>query len=370
MTLVLCFSSCSSDDSIPQEDQQQASPMEETPQPNDSDTEEEGLYFPPINAEAWESRPVEELGWDSSAEAALLAFLEEKNTKAFIILKDGRIALEAYFNGADADDLNPWFSAGKTLTAFSAGIAQQEGFLTLGDSSSDYMGLGWTSLEPQNESAIKVIHHLSMTTGLDYSTGDVQCTDADCLFYLNDPATFWYYHNAAYTLTQDIIAGAINDDFDAYFKTKIRDVIGMDGSWIRLGYANVYFSTARSMARFGLLSLNEGAWEDQQILEDNDFFFEMTNTSQEMNEAYGYLWWLNGKESYRLPASEMEFPGKLIPSAPDDLIAGLGKDDQKLYVVPSEGLVIVRMGDSAGEAFAGPSSFDTELWKKIIDLIE
>ncbi len=61
----------------------------------------------------------------------------------------------------------------------------------------------------------------------------------------------------------------------------------------------------------------------------------------------------------------MEFSGALIPNAPEDLIAGLGKNDQKLYIVPSQGLVIVRMGDIAGKTTLGPSSFDNELWAKI-----
>ena len=95
----------------------------------------------------------------------------------------------------------------------------------------------------------------------------------------------------------------------------------------------------------------------------------MTSISQDLNAAYGYLWWLNGSSSYRVPASETQFNGELIPDAPQDLIAGLGKDDQKLYVVPSQNLVIVRLGDNAGASFLGPSSFDNELWQKINLLI-
>jgi hypothetical protein len=57
------------------------------------------------------------------------------------------------------------------------------------------------------------------------------------------------------------------------------------------------------------------------------------------------------------PGLTVEFQGELIPNAPVDLIAGLGKNDQKLYIVPSQNLVIVRMGDDAGESLLGPSSF-------------
>jgi len=139
----------------------------------------------------------------------------------------------------------------------------------------------------------------------------------------------------------------------------------MQGTWINLGYNRVYFSNARSMARFGLLNLIKGIWGDNLILNDLNYFSEMTNASQDINKAYGYLWWLNGKESFRGSGSAFEFSGKLIPNAPDDLFAGLGKNDQKFYVVPSKNLVVVRLGNNAGETVLGPSRFDNELWEHI-----
>jgi CubicO group peptidase (beta-lactamase class C family) len=182
---------------------------------------------------------------------------------------------------------------------------------------------------------------------------------------LNSPGDFWYYHNAPYTLTQSIITGALTTNFDIYFKEKVRDPIGMQGTWTDVGFNRLYFSTARSMARFGLLCLNKGVWENQTIMTDSNYFEAMTNTSQTMNESYGYLWWLNGKSSFRLPGLTTEFSGKLIPNAPNDLIAGLGANDQKLYIIPSESLVIIRMGNDAGQGELGPSSFDNLLWEKI-----
>ncbi len=327
------------------------------------------FYFPPAGSNEWETSSISELGWDTDAEQPLLDFLEEKGTKGFLLLKDGRIVIEAYFNGSDASSSNTWNSAGKTLSAFTVGLAQQEGFLSLEDSSSGYLGRGWSSLNPGEEAKITIKHHITMTTGLDYNVTNQNCTDAECLDFLNEPGSFWYYHNAAYTLNHAIVESAVGEDYDSYFDTKLKNAIGMDGSWVQLGYLRIYFSTARSMARFGLLNLNKGKWEDTQLLTDASFFNEMTTTSQDLNKAYGYLWWLNGKDSFKSPGSELAFPGKLIPNAPDDLIAGLGKNDQKLHIIPSEGLVLVRMGDDAGESLLGPSSFDNELWGKINALI-
>ena len=332
-------------------------------------TESEELYFPPLNSDDWETISYESLGWNEAAIPSLFTFLEENSTDAFLILKNGRIAEEKYFGDFDKNKNHTWNSAAKTLTSLTVGIAQEEGFLSVDNPSSDYMGSGWSSLTSENELKITVRNHLTMTTGLDYTVTNNFCTDKECLIYKNEPDSFWYYHNATYTLLDKIISGAVAQDFEAYFNSKIRDKIGMQGSWIKVGYNNLYFSTARSMARFGLLNLNKGRWEEETLLSDMDYFTAMTSTSQELNKSYGYLWWLNGQDNFRLPESEVQFQGKLIPAAPDDLIAGLGAADQKLYVVPSIDLVIVRMGGTANSAALGPTSFDNALWEKINAII-
>ncbi len=328
------------------------------------------LYFPPIDSNEWETIQLEELGWNSTAQQPLYDFLNETNTDAFLVLKNGRIVLEKYFGDFTQDENHAWNSAGKTLTAMTVGIAQEENYLSLDDSSLDYLGAGWSSMTMEQEEAVTVQNHLTMTTGLDYTAGDIFCYDPECLFFKNEPSTYWYYHNAPYTLLDQVITGAVKMEFKDYFYEKIRDKIGMQGLWISIGYNNVYFSTARSMARFGILNLNNGVWDNETIIGDITFINDMKNSSQALNPSYGYLWWLNGKNSYKAPGSEATFSGKLIENAPNDLYAGLGKNDQKLYVVPSENLVIVRMGGDAGEAQLGPSSFDNELWGLLNNLMQ
>ncbi|WP_353779272.1 serine hydrolase [Winogradskyella sp. 3972H.M.0a.05] len=328
--------------------------------------ENNNLYFPPIGSNTWETVSLESINWNTSAIDDLFNLLDDNDTNAFIVLKDGKIAIEWYFGDFQQSDFWYWASAGKTLTAFTVGIAQQESLLNINNSSSDYLGAGWSSLTTEEELNIKVIHHITMTTGLDYTDLLNQfCTDWDCLTYLNEPGTFWYYHNAPYTLSQSIVTGAVGEDFEDYFNEKLKNRIGMNGFWLQSGYNNIYRSDARSMARFGLLCLNNGIWDDDVILSDSNYFEAMTTTSQNLNEAYGYLWWLNGQNTYRLPASTSLFNGKLIPNAPDDLVAGLGANDQKLYVVPSENLVVIRLGESANEMQLGPSGFDNMIWEKL-----
>ncbi|AWX45517.1 6-aminohexanoate-oligomer exohydrolase [Flagellimonas maritima] len=326
------------------------------------------LYFPPSQSVEWETVSAAALGWDENVEEEIFDFLEEKNTRAFIILKDGKIVIERYFGEHDQNTSWYWASAGKTLTAFSVGLAQEEGLLDINSKTSNYLGEGWTSLSLDKENKINVWHQLTMTSGLDETEFD--CITKECLTFIADAGIRWAYHNGPYTLLQSVVANASNMQWKDYFNSRLRNKIGMDGFWFATNDTNnVFFSTARSMARFGLLNLGNGKWNGEVILDDASYRTAMKNTSQNLNKSYGYLWWLNGKQSYRVPAFQTEFQGELIPNAPADTYAGLGKDDQKLYIVPSLGLVIVRMGGDAGDDLLGPSSFDNGLWEKLNEYI-
>ncbi len=327
------------------------------------------LYFPSIESNDWETISLSELGWNEDNLQPLLNFIKEKHSKSFIILKDGKIAVEWYGNGADMNSNHTWNSAAKTLSAFTIGIAQQEGFLDINDASRNYLGNNWSSLTNTQEEKITIWHHLTMSTGLDYDVVNANCTELEDLVYKNEPGTYWYYHNAPYTLIHNIVAGATNSTFNNYFNQKIKKKIGMQGAWVPFGCFRLFGSNARSMARFGLLNLNKGIWDTEVILSDTTFFNEMINTSQDQNKSYGYLWWLNGKDNFKLPSSEETFNGELIPNAPADMFSGLGKDDQKLYVIPSQNLVVVRMGDNASDGSFASSSFDNDLWEYINDVI-
>ncbi|MEM1134732.1 MAG: serine hydrolase domain-containing protein [Bacteroidota bacterium] len=329
------------------------------------------LYFPPVQSDEWENVTPEELGWETEKIPDLLQFLEQNNTRAFLLLKNGKIALEYYggktLAGQDFSNNSNWYwaSAGKTLTAFLVGIAQEEGYLDINHPSSDYLGEGWTSLSTAQEAAIKVSNQLSMNTGLDEGVTNKDCTDKDCLQFLTTPNSRWAYHNAAYTLLDGVVEGATQQDFDTYFNTKIANPIGMTGFWQYIDYNHVFFSNARSMARFGLLILNKGKWQDLPILSDEKYYEAMVNTSQTLNESYGYLWWLNGKNSYMLPGLQTKFTGSISPDAPQDMVAAVGKNGQLLCIVQSQNLVLIRMGDLPTDGGLVPISFQNLLWQEV-----
>jgi CubicO group peptidase (beta-lactamase class C family) len=357
----LIISCTSSSDSIDETE----NPIEDSPEMPTTNS----LYYPPINSESWETVTPVSLNWQTQHIEALEVFLEQSGTKAFIILSEGKIAFEGYYNNSGISNNLPWNSAGKTLTAFSTLQAENDNFINLDDPTTTYLGSGWTNMTPEQEENITIKHQMSMTTGGDFNIENTSCTDPECLTYLYEPNENWYYHNAFYTLLQPVLNEATSHGFDAYFDTNLKSKIGMNGAWVQLGYVRVYFSTARSMARFGLLNLRKGTWKTEELLPEVSVN-ESHASSQSLNPAYGYLWWLNGKSTYKLPTTNATFNGELIPNAPTDLVAGLGKNDQKLYVIPSKNMVIVRMGDASEAELQGPSSYDDLLWEKINAVID
>lgn len=322
-------------------------------------------YFPDNNTDNWDAISLNELNWNEAELQPLLNYLDEKNTKGFIILYDGRIVVENYFNNHTASTNWYWASAGKTLTATVAGIANDNNLISLDENVSTYLNQNWTSIPIDKENLISCENLLNMTSGLDDSLGD--SISADNLKYIADANNRWAYHNV-YLKMQDVIASASKTTFKSYFENNLKNKIGMSGSWIKLNDLNIYWSTTRSMARFGLLIQNKGKWNDTQIVSE-DFIRKATSTSQNINKSYGYLWWLNGKTSYQLPQSQFQFSGSLIPNAPNDLFCALGKNDQKIYIIPSKKLVIVRTGASADASNYALSNFDNNLWEKINALI-
>ena len=155
----IIFVSCSSDDSAGQ-------PQQQNPETTES------MYFPPSNSNEWETKPISNLGWNQSKVQDLLNYLQTKNSKSFMILQNGRIVMENYFDSHTSTSTWYWASAGKTLTSTVTGIAEQEGFININNKVSDYIGNGWTSEPIAKENLITCKNLLTMTSGLDDSLGD------------------------------------------------------------------------------------------------------------------------------------------------------------------------------------------------------
>ena len=329
-------------------------------------TPTESMYYPSNTSASWETKSLSSLGWNQNAVQPLKDYLNQKGTKSFMILVNGRIVMEEYFNGHTATATWEWNSAGKTLVASTVGIAQQENLLNINNKVSDYLGTEWTSMPLNKENLITVKHLLTMTAGNDDTK---QYVIKSNLTYIADAGTRWAYSNIFQKLT-DVVNKASNKPFETYFNEKLKSKIGMEGFWNFGTIFTIYHSNTKSMARFGLLALNKGKWNNEQIINES-YFNESVSTSQSINPSYGYLWWLNGKTSFMIPNEQNVYQGFLVPNAPADMYAAMGAKDQRIYVIPSKKMAVIRMGDASDPVnpnFA-VSGFDNELWGKINAMI-
>lgn len=123
-------------------------------------------------------------------------------------------------------------------------------------------------------------------------------------------------------------------------------------------------TTPRDIARMGQLVLDGGVSSDGVRVISKaqlDALFVRTKT----NPAYGHLWWLNGStETVNVGPNSPRRAGQFIQSAPADLIAAMGAQDRKLYIVPSRKLVIVRTGQAAPDR-----QFDEHLWEQLTKVL-
>lgn len=327
-------------------------------------TSSTGWYFPPTVGATWETVRPSEAGFDSVGLAAALDWAGTQQSTAVVVLWRGRLVAERYWDGWTTTTAGPWFSAGKTITSALVTHLAAQGRLSLDAPVHSQLGTGW-SRAPLAEPAITIRHLLSMASGLD-----------DSLAFVAAPGGRFFYNNPGYYQLFGVLERASGQTVPQLAESLLFSRIGMSRSTatpsLDTGEPGFIFrGSARDFGRFGLLMLQHGRWNGAVVLQDSVLLAQARRWSGTDNQSYGWLWWLNGASSYRLPGPYLlpTGDGPLFPAAPADLVAALGKDDKKLYLVPSRDLVIVRLGDRAPASGAlspaAVSSFDNAWWTRL-----
>ncbi len=324
-----------------------------------------GSYFPTTDA-SWETVRPAAAGFDSALLASAFDWAGAQNSAAVLMLWRGRIVMERYWQSWDTQTRGPYFSAGKTITAALTLDLVHDGVVALDAPASTYLGPGWSRMS-SDEQAVSVRRLLSMSSGTNDSLQRV-FNPADGRFYYNNPAYYQLF---------GVMASAAAQEVPMLASQRLFSTIGMSRTLL-IGNVDtgvsgyIVVGSARDFARFGLLTLNHGRWNGTQVLADSALLHQARQPSGTDNPSYGWLWWLNGGSSFRTPGPYFlpTTNGPLWPAGPADLAAALGKDDKKLYVVPSLGLVVVRLGErapiSGGISPAAVSTFDNAFWTRLM----
>jgi len=303
------------------------------------------------------------------------SYLKENNTSSFLVSEKGKIIVEKefkvekklkpkslmFFNllrhgfieGRSQEDVA---SIQKSIVSILIGIAQQKGLIDINESVTSYIGK-WTQLKQEKERLIKVRNLLTMTSGLDVD-----------LNYDAEPGLKWLYNTRAYSQliyilekTSGLTINELSSEWlfdelqmnETFWKERKKGLMGFPKDSAKYGLV----TTAKDLLKFGGFILNGGEVGTNHIISDIDFFDDTFSTSQNMNEAYGYLWWLNNSKTHMTWEKELS-PGNLFPHAPGETILALGLGVRVLAIVPSEELVMVRMG-----SFPDDINFYNNLWK-------
>jgi CubicO group peptidase (beta-lactamase class C family) len=213
-------------------------------------------------------------------------------------------------------------------------------------------------LDPRN--AITIDQLLRMSSGLKFVEGYEESpfdSDVVTMLYGNvwdkadysasqglvaSPGTLYHYSSGTPVILQNIIRNTFGtlEEYLQFPRRELFDKLGMRSALIEPDYVGNYvggslmWATPRDWARFGLFCLQDGVWEGERILPEGWMTYSTTPTASEPEEPYGKYgaqFWLN-------------VGGVRYPSLPEDIFECSGHDVQKVTVIPSRNLVVVRVG--------------------------
>jgi len=311
-------------------------------------------------------------GWNAAALDDVAAYVASQKTTGFLIVQNRHVVDEHnwplppdaarfganFTHGTDArgalqEDVA---SAQKSFVAILAGIAIDRKLLDISKPVSAYIGPGWSKAPPDQERQILVRHLLEMSSGL-----------TEPLAFEAPAGTKFFYNTPAYAFLKPVVEKAAGKSLDAVTRDWLTAPAGMaDTLWRQrpaafgdVGNPTGLYTTPFDMATLGQLVMDSGkAASGARVISEAQLaaLFQRSPT----NPAYGRLWWLNGSAFSLLPGNARTETA-LIPAAPPDLVAALGAQDRKIYIVRSMRLIVVRTGQAAPDR-----GFNQQLWVRLM----
>lgn len=290
-------------------------------------------------------------------EAISLLFQEQYNnkpllTKAVLVVYKNKIIAEKYGAGYDQNSMFLGWSMAKSITAALVGILFKQGKL------SPEQPAPVDIWQQDDRRQITIENLLQQTSGLNFKEDYSSYSSAtNMLFNKGDmagyvetlpskvkPGTEFYYSSGNSNILSGIVRSTVGDkDYHSFLYRELFHKLGMyhsvmepDASGTFVGSSYIWAS-ARDYAKFGMLYLNDGVWNDGRILPEG--WVKKTTTAPNANRLknYGYQFWLNGFDEKK--PSQKEFP-----QMPADFFYADGYGGQRIYIVPSLQLVAVRLG--------------------------
>ena len=284
---------------------------------------------------------------------------ESRKTRAVLVVYDGQLIAERYDVGFSADTPILGWSMSKSVTNALVGVLVQRGLFDIYDPAP----VPEWQRPDDPRGVITLDQLLRMSSGLDFEEVYEPLYDATEMLYgaydfaafaaakplIHPPDSVWSYSSGAANIVARIVrrsAETLYDNYYDFIRNDFFDKIGMtsavlepdpSGTFVGSSYC---FATPRDWARFGQLYLQNGIWNGEQILPKGWVAYTSTPTPKAPMRQYGAMFWLNAGEPTN-PAV------RKWPDAPADMIVAQGYQEQRLLIIPSKKLVVVRFGASA-----------------------
>jgi CubicO group peptidase (beta-lactamase class C family) len=324
-------------------------------------TNDDDVTYP---GDEWAAVDPATAGFDPAALGRLDEAAAAAGSTCLVVTRDGAVVDERYWQGSTADTPREAFSVTKSVTSTLVGIAQDADRLELDDPAADYLPewRGTTSEAVTVENLLRNDSGRHWDLATDYRDMAIGASDktAFALALGQDapPGDVWAYNNSAIQTLSAVLETATGEEPVDYARTHLFEPLGMADSTLTTdaaGNALTFMglrTTCLDLARFGYLMLRDGVWDGEQVVSSGYVEQATGRSSTELNAAYGLLWWLNRQGTIATPAlattgiddGSGARRGQLVPGAPDDAFWALGFRNQIVAVMPSEGIVAVRMG--------------------------
>lgn len=291
-----------------------------------------------------------------------------KKTRAVLVVYKGQIIAERYAPGFTSSSRLLGWSMAKSVTSAVIGLLVKKGLVN----PDTCVAVNEWNNEKDTRHAITVKNLLQQCSGLSFEESYSKSADATIMLYqkadmgayaahlplATTPGTKFSYTSGNANILSDLIRKVVGiHDYHALPYRELFYKLGMyntvwetDASGTYVGSSYIYAS-ARDWARFGLLYLNKGYFNNEQILPASWIAQSVTPTAAQNFDRYGYLFWLNtGKKKGAA--------NRAYPHAPDDMYYANGFQGQNVFIIPSKDLVIVRMGLTVAGGYRADQSLN------------
>jgi len=324
--------------------------------------------FPTTN---WPVALPEETGFPVGELEVAVDTFTSRSLTSLIVVKNGYLVYEGYWNGFAAGEMTALYSATKSVNSLVTGIAIDHGILPNEHVTvADY--LGEYEVADERAATISLMHALTLRTGIDYDEWSLNYSDPNnpynqwlaaedrIAFVLSlpmaeEPGSVFRYQTPGSQLVPRLVEEAAGRDFVSLAGQLLFDPLGIPASryiWrldthghTRVGACNM---VPTDLARIGLLILRGGQWDGVQVVSEQ-WLEKSTSPAVQIRYGmqFGYHWWLRETQGVSVIGAE-------------------GYGGQCLFIVPEYDLVVVTTGDFSD----GPEGAFRLLCTRLLPLLQ